>query len=417
MTMTIETSATQPGDPEVIAELTELTELSAEAKLRVYEQAIAALADLFRAAETGDLEPRLPVLGDTPDLIGVRDSVNHFLDLTDAYIRESQASLDAASQDKFYRRFLTRGMLGSFEGGAITINTAIEAMARTNARLENAHEERRRLADEFEEVVLGLSDQVSAAASEVQSAARGLAGTAGQTAERAGLVASNSDTATHAVTVAAAAVEELASTVGSIAEQTDESNRAGEQAVRDAEATHDTVNLLADASQEIGAIIGLIQQVASQTRLLALNATIEAARAGEVGKGFAVVASEVKTLATQTSEATDRISEQVGSIQGATEEVVKAINGITGTVRGMGSNLGLIAQAVSEQRRATGELSETTTRAAAAVTEVGSDIGEIGAATENTSAGAAQLTSSSLELTRLATDLRTHVGTFLTAIR
>jgi len=369
MTMTIETSATEPGDPEVIGELdAELTELSAEAKLRVYEQAIAALADLFRAAETGDLEPRLPVLGDTPDLIGVRDSVNHFLDLTDAYIRESQASLDAASQDKFYRRFLTRGMLGSFEGGAITINTAIEAMSRTNARLENAHEERRRLADEFEEVVLGLSDQVSAAASEVQSAARGLAGTAEQTAERAGLVASNSDTATHAVTVAAAAVEELASTVGSIAEQTDESNRAGEQAVRDAEATHDTVSLLADASQEIGAIIGLIQQVASQTRLLALNATIEAARAGEAGKGFAVVAGEVKSLSNQTSDATGQIAQQVNEIRSVSQDAVVAI----------------------------------------------SSIGE-GAAT--TSAAAEQLTSAALELSRLAADLSTQVADFLERIR
>ncbi|HSO41535.1 MAG TPA: methyl-accepting chemotaxis protein, partial [Rhodospirillales bacterium] len=58
---------------------------------------------------------------------------------------------------------------------------------------------------------------------------------------------------------------------------------------------------LSAAAEHIGAIVGMIEEIASQTPLLALNATIEAARAGEAGKGFAVVASEVKSLATQTA--------------------------------------------------------------------------------------------------------------------
>jgi methyl-accepting chemotaxis protein len=51
---------------------------------------------------------------------------------------------------------------------------------------------------------------------------------------------------------------------------------------------------LAESAQKIGAVLDLINDIASKTNLLALNATIEAARAGEAGKGFEVVASEVK---------------------------------------------------------------------------------------------------------------------------
>jgi len=77
-----------------------------------------------------------------------------------------------------------------------------------------------------------------------------------------------------------------------------------------------TVRALANGTEKIGDVVGLIASIAGQINLLALNATLEPARVGAAGRGFAVVASEVKALAEQTAKATEAISGQSGRIQG-----------------------------------------------------------------------------------------------------
>ncbi len=107
---------------------------------------------------------------------------------------------------------------------------------------------------------------------------------------------------------------------------------ATERTIADLGHTDFTVRSLAAAAERIGAVVKLIEAIASQTSLLALNATIEAARAGAAGRGFAVVASEVKTLAQQTAKATGEISAQVHDIQHAVTETVAAISGVSSSV-------------------------------------------------------------------------------------
>jgi methyl-accepting chemotaxis protein len=135
-------------------------------------------------------------------------------------------------------------------------------------------------------------------------------------------------------------------------------------AVDKARQTDDTVQGLSTTASRIGEVVGLINDIASQTNLLALNATIEAARAGQAGRGFAVVASEVKSLASQTANATEEISGQIAAVQKVALEALEAIKGIGGIISEVNGVASAIAAAVEQQGAAMQEIARSTQRAA-----------------------------------------------------
>ncbi|MDQ0348916.1 methyl-accepting chemotaxis protein [Ancylobacter vacuolatus] len=275
----------------------------------------------------------------------------------------------------------------------------------------------RDLADRFDSEISGVVRSVAAAVTQLEHSASSMSSSADETSRQSTVVAAAAEQATGNVQIAASAAEELAASVREIGHQVSTAAKIAGEATEQATGTADVVRGLATSAQRIGQVVNLITDIASQTNLLALNATIEAARAGEAGRGFAVVAMEVKTLAEQTSKATDEISSQIAAVQGATNDVVKAIENISGTIRRIDEISSAIATSIDEQGAATGEIAQNVHQAAQGTQEVSSSISTVSVAAADTGRVSAEIVRSAADLSSQATRLRTQFDTFIERIR
>jgi methyl-accepting chemotaxis protein len=298
----------------------------------------------------------------------------------------------------------------------------VKAMESAQAGLKlKAEEDRKaamsRVADGFEQAIGKIVEAVSTASSEIERAAGSLTKTADETQELTAAAASASDLSSANVQSAAAASEEMASSVTEIGRQVQQSETITHAAVRQAEQTNARISELSQSAGRIGEVVKMIAAVAEQTNLLALNATIEAARAGEAGRGFAVVASEVKALAAQTAKATEEIGTQITQMQSATQQSVSAIKEIGVTIGRISEISTAIAAAVQQQGAATQEITRNVQQAAQGAIQVGDSIAVVGRGAANTGTAAEQVHGFARSLASQGNHLKLEVGKFLNTIR
>ncbi len=257
---------------------------------------------------------------------------------------------------------------------------------------------RRQTASGLDELLGHVRDSAGAVANDVHEldhTAEAMAGLAEDTRTKALHVSTAAESASHNVQTAAAAAEELSSASQEISQRVSDSSSRADSAVSSARRADDTIRALESSTAEIGKVVKLINEIAAQTNLLALNATIEAARAGEAGRGFAVVAGEVKTLAQQTSKATEEIANQISGIQQGTRDAVSAVGEISTAIREISEIATSIASAVEEQTSATAEIARAVAQAASSTREVSETISEVSQAAESTGEAATRVLTSS----------------------
>jgi hypothetical protein len=244
---------------------------------------------------------------------------------------------------------------------------------------------------EVAESMLDASREVSTSAAQLSAASEELAATSVESAA--------------AFSEAVATIEELsqaadaiAGSVEGVAAQSHDMRANIERAGEDIEESSLRMLALANRVEEVGVILGLINEIADQTNLLALNAAIEAARAGEGGAGFAVVADEVRRLAERSKASAAKIATIIEGAQQETSATVMAMDKGAKQMQHAMAFMDTVADA-SSRGRLTAEQQRSATQQVVITFE------QLTGTTKSVSATTHQIAASAVGLANLARDL------------
>jgi methyl-accepting chemotaxis protein len=203
----------------------------------------------------------------------------------------------------------------------------------TDQMSADAQRQRDQLAEEFGQGVGAMVQEATEEGAALRQQAAHSAGSAHGVLGKVSEVAAAAEQSATAMREAAHTAAGLIRAINQVHGEAETTALVATRAAAQAAEAVTVSETLSGHAQSIESILDIIRNIAGQTNLLALNATIEAARAGEAGRGFAVVAQEVKSLASQTAQATDEIAAKISAIQAATRSTVDTSASIQATTK------------------------------------------------------------------------------------
>ncbi len=292
-------------------------------------------------------------------------------------------------------------LAGSFKKMVESLRETIGQVGEASSAVASASSE---ISSSTEQMAAGAQEQTSQA-SEVASAVEEMTKTIVENSKNAGNTAETAKQAKQAAELGGQVVEETVMGMKRIA---DVVNKSAE-----------TVKALGKSSDQIGEIIGVIDDIADQTNLLALNAAIEAARAGEQGRGFAVVADEVRKLAERTTKATKEIAGMIKAIQADTNGAVTSMNEGTKQVdEGIkladkaGLSLHEIVEVSQKVTDMVAQIAAASEEQSSASEQISKNVEGISSVTNQTATGVQQIARAAEDLNRLTEKLQQLLGRF-----
>ncbi len=289
-----------------------------------------------------------------------------------------RGQIDPRSEDDLFSRAFRdtlenlREMIGRVKEAADAVAGSANEISGSSSQITRGAESQSASADETLSTMVEIAAQIDSVAKSSQALAVNVDQTSSSIQEMGASieeVAKNSTNLLTSVDETSSTIEEMAASIQSIEAKVRVVDDVSRQAAEIADTRGDELSTMIAgigvAGQDIGKIVGIIEDIADQTNLLALNAAIEAAHAGAAGRGFAVVAEEVKRLAERSVTSTREIAHVVENVQKNTNDAIdltrEVVSQLVDSVTRTSELVGEVYSATQEQSGGAAQILQTST--------------------------------------------------------